>query len=117
MSISEATPIRRSQPGAFILDSRPEGDAIVVLGEVDIANAHDFDSSLQRALRRKKTLTVDLRQCTYFDSAGIKVLWKHDRRARLRVLTCANSTIERILKLTRDLGPSEALQESAPLLP
>lgn len=76
---------------------------IKVYGEIDLHTAPVLDANLCRLIDAKEnTLIVDLENCAFFDSEGIKVLIKNlkslDKSGSIRVYG-ANSTITRIFQL------------------
>lgn len=57
---------------------------VAIAGEIDLYSAAELRDELLRVLRRHgRRLTLDLRQVTFMDSAGIEVLLATRRRARL----------------------------------
>jgi len=94
------SPDKRWNQAAFIDDSQPDVDSLVVFGDIDMANAPDFDTALEGLPLQDGPLVVDLRNCKYLDSCGIKILIKHQRRrTQFRVLVLRGSTIARILEV------------------
>lgn len=69
------------------------GRVLVVRGEIDLANAGELADALAALAGAGGTVTVDLSAAEYLDSAGIKVLFEHAERGRLRVRLPAGSTV------------------------
>ncbi|MFJ1768396.1 STAS domain-containing protein [Amycolatopsis sp. NPDC088138] len=95
---------------ALTLDPGPgdEGDRILtVTGEIDMSNAAEFGSALDRELAAGAAVTVDLTAVTYLDSAGVAVLFDradaHDLRLvapRLLTRVLQVSGLTRVAKVT-----------------
>jgi anti-sigma B factor antagonist/stage II sporulation protein AA (anti-sigma F factor antagonist) len=74
-------------------------------GEVDLANADDLGAEVRRAVENKTfALAVELREVTYFDSAGVRLLFDlagelRARRQELVVVVRPGSAIERVLEM------------------
>jgi anti-anti-sigma factor len=85
-----------------------EGDRfLTVTGEIDMSNAAEFGSALNRELAAGTPLTVDLTAVTYLDSAGVAVLFDradaHDLRLvapRLLARVLQVSGLTRVAKVT-----------------
>ena len=69
------------------------GGVLVVRGEVDLANAGELAAALTALAGAGGPVTVDLSAAEYLDSAGIKVLFEHAERGRLRVRLPPSSTV------------------------
>lgn len=86
---------------------RTNGMAIVrVFGEVDISNADEIGKALEEATgdRRERHL-IDLTATSYFDSAGIRLLFVlatrlQERRQELVVVAPESGIVRRVLELT-----------------
>lgn len=87
------------------LKAGERGRAVVrVAGELDIASAPQLDEALHRAGLRARLTVLDLRELTFMDSSGVRVIVRAAERAhrakhRLTVLR-GPSQIDRILTLT-----------------
>jgi anti-anti-sigma factor len=68
--------VRSDQGGAVI--------EVVLSGEVDLSNADELQKQLERALEGSTVATVDLREVTYIDSRGIRLLVQVARVYRQR---------------------------------
>ncbi|MGZ4275164.1 MAG: STAS domain-containing protein [Solirubrobacteraceae bacterium] len=80
-----------------------EGDVPVlcVRGEIDLANAHELDTALWGLAGEGDAATVDLSALEYLDSAGIKVLFEHAGRVRLRVRLAPDSIVAAAIRASR----------------
>ena len=76
------------------------GGVLVVRGEIDLANAAELDAALT-ARPGDEDITVDLSAVEYLDSAGIKVLFEHARRRRLRVVLADDTIIAAAIRASR----------------
>lgn len=77
---------------------------VKVCGDVDVCTAPMLDDCLQRLVAEGNVeIAVDLENCSYFDSEGIKVLVKALRAAcgRGRINICgARGTVSRVLEIS-----------------
>jgi anti-sigma B factor antagonist len=106
-----------TEPGRVELAS--ERDVVVarVIGEIDLSNADQLEHEISRALsNRSLALVLDLTECGYLDSAGIRLLFglseRLSRRGQdLRLVVPEAAAIERVLGLT-NVGDVAALYRS-----
>ena len=90
----------------FDLQVANQGSTSVVRisGDVDVYTAPRFDECLQSLIADGKTsIAVDLENCTYFDSEGIKALIKAMRKVNGQVsliITGARGIVLRIFEIT-----------------
>jgi anti-anti-sigma factor len=95
-----------TEPGRVELAS--ERDVVVarVIGEIDLSNADQLEHEISRALsNRSVALVLDLTECGYLDSAGIRLIFglseRLSRRGQdLRLVVPEAAAIERVLSLT-----------------
>jgi anti-sigma B factor antagonist len=95
-----------TEPGRVELAS--ERDVVVarVIGEIDLSNADQLEHEISRALsNRSLALVLDLTECGYLDSAGIRLIFglseRLSRRGQdLRLVVPEAAAIERVLGLT-----------------
>ena len=52
----------------------PDSVEVTVRGEIDLSNADDLERELASALTPARTVTIDLREVTYIDSSGVRLL-------------------------------------------
>jgi anti-sigma B factor antagonist len=73
----------------FSVSRRRAGDAIVVApaGEIDLATIPPLQDEIDVALTESGALVLDLREVTFIDSAGLRLVLETSRRAaRLSVV-------------------------------
>jgi anti-sigma B factor antagonist len=60
----------------FSIGRHTEGEAIVIApaGEVDLVTVHDLRSALLSAVQETRRLVLDLRNVTFMDSSGLRLL-------------------------------------------
>jgi anti-anti-sigma factor len=63
-----------SEAGTFTIRFDRSLPVLDIVGEVDIANAVEFESALDRAVNSGPALVISLDDTSYFDSKGIHVL-------------------------------------------
>lgn len=87
---------------AFIHEDMPAGEVLHVLGEVDLANAEEFQSALLPLTSAGGDVVVDLTTCTYMDSSGLRVLAAAHKEIedRLRVVIPKDGSVHRIFEIT-----------------
>ena len=93
------------QSAAFIREDFDAVIALHVFGEIDIANAKDFEAAVEGAepdLGAERLLVIDLRSCTFLDSTALQVVIRaHQRQGdRLVVIVPEASVIHRIFRIT-----------------
>jgi anti-anti-sigma factor len=100
MTSQETGQLGEEGPG---LSVRPEGDALVLSGELDLATAHILQSALERH-RGDGDLTLDLAGLSFMDSTGIKILITAARMLEGRgclILRSPAPPIRRVLELVQ----------------
>jgi len=91
---------------------------VQVVGELDIATAPALEQTLRDAELRARLVVLDLRELTFTDSSGVRVITnasvRADRASRRLVLVRGPAQADRILTLTTsnlleivDLNPGE----------
>ena len=73
-----------STEGSFSISSRrlDRGILVAIEGDVDLATASIVEDELRRAERSEALVVVDLRDISFMDSTGIRMLISADRRMR-----------------------------------
>ena len=74
-------------------------------GEVDISNVEYIGAELEAVAGREPLFVVDLARTEYFDSAGIRLLFRlairlKTRRQELRVIVPPGAVVRRVLEIT-----------------
>lgn len=87
---------------AFIHEEMPGGEVLHVLGEVDLANAAEFETALLELTGGDGDVVVDLTACSYMDSSGLRVLAAAHKivEDRLRVVIPKGGSVHRIFEIT-----------------
>jgi len=90
---TEFVAVRESCDGAEILH---------VFSDVDMASGAVFESMLVESFVLDKKTFLDLTECPYFDSTGLRLLVTAYKAlgSRLEVWVSSNSTVERILAVS-----------------
>jgi anti-anti-sigma factor len=67
----------------FSVSRHRAGDAVVVapVGEIDLATVGTVEAEIQAALADAPALVLDLREVTFIDSAGLRLVLETSRRA------------------------------------
>lgn len=60
--------------------------AVAVSGDVDLANVEEFEAAMVKACNGSPSLTVDLTEVSYCDSAAVRALFTLAARARLTLI-------------------------------
>ena len=86
---------------AFIREELAGGEILHVLGEVDLANAEEFQNAVL-ALTGGGEVVVDLTACSYMDSSGLPVLAAAHKAVgdRLRIVIPKGGSVHRIFEIT-----------------
>ena len=100
-----------------------ERDVVVarLIGEVDLSNANQLEHEVSSALsNRSRALVLDLTECGYLDSAGIRLIFGLSERLRrrgqdMRLVVPEAAPIERVLSLTNvaEIAPLDRSLEQA----
>jgi anti-sigma B factor antagonist len=97
---------------AFIREEAAGGNILHVLGEVDLANADEFETAVMEITRGTGDVIVDLTACTYMDSSGLRVIATAHKEAadRLRVVIPKGGSVHRIFEITGLAGQFNACE-------
>jgi len=97
---------------AFIHEDAPEADILHVLGEVDLANADEFQAAMTALTKGAGEVVADLTACTYMDSSGLRVIALAHKTIgdRLRVVIPQNGSVHRIFEITGLAGQFNACE-------
>jgi len=77
-----------------------------VVGDIDLANAAEFEAAIMRMSEFNEPIVIDLTCCTYMDSCALRVLLGTSKRLTLRVVAAANSAAHRVFMI---MNASESL--------
>lgn len=97
---------------AFIREEAAGSNILHVLGEVDLANADEFETAVMEIARGTDDVIVDLTACTYMDSSGLRVIATAHKEAedRLRVVIPKDGSVHRIFEITGLAGQFNACE-------
>lgn len=104
--------------GAVVHEATAWGDSVHVFGDVDEANAAEFEDVLQHVVRLSRPLTINLTRCRGIGSLGMRALLRARQYARSEFVTLvdrdsgAARTLE-ISKMERLLGVRKVETSSA----
>jgi anti-anti-sigma factor len=75
---------------------------VTVNGEIDIASAQEFGSSLEAAARDGRSVVVSLAPCPYIDSSGLRVLVRlsNELASRCAIVVPPGTQTRRIFDIT-----------------
>lgn len=87
---------------AFIREEAADGNLLHVVGEVDLANADEFQNAVMEIAGKNGDLIIDLTACTYMDSSGLRVIATAHKAVedRLRVVIPTSGSVHRIFEIT-----------------
>jgi anti-anti-sigma factor len=83
--MSDSSPSLKRDFESFSVEVHPERDSVrvVPVGELDIATVGEIDARLRELNRAGfRHLVLDLRQLTFMDSSGLRMILEWDGRAR-----------------------------------
>ena len=95
-----------SSPFGLTIERRDGAVHIALSGELDISTAPQLEDDLRRVeAERPECIVLDLRQLSFMDSTGLRLLIMADARAREEgrrlVIGRGNEMIQRVMRLTR----------------
>ncbi len=118
VSVSPADAFRQWVPAEFVCTSRPDGWGSVCLhlaGELDLATCPRFEQVLKQAQNDKSIVSVDLKELTFVDGAGLTAIVRAAARAATMetklILVGATGQVGRLFDLT---GPFQTVEMMAP---
>jgi anti-anti-sigma factor len=91
--------------GAVSVDEYDHVVVASITGEVDLSNCKQIQNTLEGAITDHTALVLDLGATTYFDSAGVRLVFQlaerlRARRQELAVVLGNNEIIQRVAELT-----------------
>jgi anti-anti-sigma factor len=98
------------------IDDADVGPVVHVRGEVDLSNSDTVRTELLDAVRHEcHGMILDLRETSYLDSSGVRLLFElaerlHARRQHLVLVVSEEALIRRVVVLTK-------LEDVVPLVP
>ncbi len=73
---------------------------VTATGDIDLANVNEFQNVLNTAAADSDTITVDLSQVTYCDSAAVRALFATAATTKLGLIVPAAGPIMTLLKIS-----------------
>jgi anti-anti-sigma factor len=83
----------------LVIDERPDRVVVRIVGEVDRSNARELEEVLRTHVSRG-LIVIDLTETTYFDSAGVAMLYGLRRDTDLALVVHTASITRRVLQIT-----------------
>jgi len=85
----------------FSVSRRRTGDAIVVApaGEIDLATIDAVEAEVEAALADAPALVLDLREVTFIDSAGLRLVLETSRKAGRFSVVRGPGEVQRVFDL------------------
>jgi len=80
--------------------SDPESPHVVAVGEIDLANVDQFQDVMAKAASGSATLTVDLAEVSYCDSAAVRALFAMAATSELTMIVAAEGPIKTLLGIS-----------------
>lgn len=74
--------------------------AVVVSGDIDLANVADFEAAMSKALSGPGELTVDLTKVSYCDSAAVRALFSKAANTQLTMIVRPSGHIATLLGIS-----------------
>jgi anti-anti-sigma factor len=102
--------------GEFSVSRRRAGDAIVVApaGEIDLATVAAVEAEIDTALAESRGLVLDLREVTFIDSAGLRLVLETSRKAAPFSVVRGPREVQRVFGLVGLEERLEMLDEPPP---
>ncbi|HJP65099.1 MAG TPA: STAS domain-containing protein [Actinomycetota bacterium] len=91
---------------SITVEDHDDGSVIHVRGEIDLSNASRLSDAIERSISNEATsVTIDLTETTYLDSAGIQLLFTlatrlGTRRRHLAVIAPEGGVVRGVLDVT-----------------
>jgi anti-sigma B factor antagonist len=100
----------------FSVSRRRAGDAIVVApaGEIDLATVDALQAGVDAALAEAAHLVLDLREVTFIDSAGLRLVLETSRKAARLSVVRGPREVQRVFGLVGLDERLEMLDEPPP---
>lgn len=98
-SLPPTVPGYVGRKAAFVHDSRDGVESLHVVGDIDLANAAEFDAAIMHMSQLSEPRVIDLTCCTYMDSCALRALLGASKRFNFRVVAAANSAAQRVFMI------------------
>jgi anti-anti-sigma factor len=84
------------------IEPRDGAQVVRVMGELDIAEAPIFESTMSQHVVAERSFVIDLSHCSYLDSTIISVLVRMSRKLgeALSVVAKPGTSVERLFRIT-----------------
>jgi anti-anti-sigma factor len=89
----------RGRQAAFVHDSLEGVESLHVIGDIDLANAAEFEAAIMRMSQFKGPIVINLMCCTYMDSSTIHALLETSKRLKFGVVAATNSIAQRVFTI------------------
>lgn len=89
----------RGRQAAFVRDSLEGAETLHVVGDIDLANAAEFEAAIMKMTPSTGPRVIDLTCCTYIDSTAVHVLSRTSKRLQFSVLAAVGGVVQRIFTI------------------
>lgn len=85
----------------FSVTARPSGEAVVVapVGEIDLATVDALSQALAAAREESESIVLDLREVTFMDSAGLRLVLEASRQGASFAVVRGPREVQRLFDL------------------
>jgi anti-anti-sigma factor len=84
----------------FLPATAQQPATVRVSGDIDLANADEFEAALSQAMATSGDTTVDMTKVTYCDSAAIRALFSTAKQTRLTVEVTQEGPVATLLTVS-----------------
>ena len=99
MDNMEPTKRYAGRGGAFIKDSLGGVESLHVIGDIDVANAAEFEAAIMGMAQLPGHMVIDLTGCTYIDSSALHVFLRTSKRLNYTVVAAGNGIVRRVFDI------------------
>jgi len=97
--------VRSTELATIVFGQAERATVVTIGGEVDLSNADRLLDDLMTRIGATPWLVLDLTECSYLDSAGLRMIARVDARCRtvgsgLRLVVEPGGSIDRVLAMT-----------------
>lgn len=82
------------------IENRDDTAVVRVVGEIDLATHEELAEKLEEAAGRAGAIVVDLSECPFIDSSGIRALLLGARESDRFLIAGAGEQVARVLEMT-----------------